>query len=263
MNEKRKGIILDDKMERYIELDTSYLPNYKRIKSIYKYEMPNINYFDEDNIKKRSDNFEVTSHMVVLVNDGNSSNPYFVINKDADVIKCMKVIRTDKQIKKPWCIELKSTSDGVTDYVECNKIYELDISKVTNIEYYVYEYNYSKVNKKYHDSLKCENDHNKKNHNNYEFGDILSVYGTKEKFVFICQSGRFIYTCSTDSYEMFTGINKIAKKSVVSKFDELKNTQKQMLLSKLNDALELDRCIPLKAKENVSRLVFKYKTNNS
>ena len=100
MNEKRKGIILDDKMERYIELDTSYLPNYKRIKSIYKYEMPNINYFDEDNIKKRSDNFEVTSHMVVLVNDGNSSNPYFVINKDADVIKCMKVIRTDKQIKK-------------------------------------------------------------------------------------------------------------------------------------------------------------------
>ena len=61
---------------------------------------------------------------------------------------------------------------------------------------------------------------------------------------------------------MFTGMKRITKENIVGKHDELDDEQKKKLLLRLERALELDKYIPQKAKEQVSVLVLKEKRKN-
>ena len=120
---------------------------------------------------------------------------------------------------------------------------------------------YSKV--RYSDNNKVnktnKNKKSKKNNIELSFGDILSIYGTKQKFIFICKTNRFIYTSLEGSEEIFTGIKRLTIENISSKYDELNSDKKQKLLSNLDKALELDKFIPQKAKESISSLVLKSK----
>lgn len=93
----------------------------------------------------------------------------------------------------------------------------------------------------------------------YSFGDILSCYGTKEKFIFICKRNRFVYTCPIGSEENFVGMKRLNDENIIEKYDELTKEQKYKLLLKLDRALEIGKFIPKKALDDISRLVLKLK----
>lgn len=115
---------------------------------------------------------------------------------------------------------------------------------------------------KHRNNTSKKNPDKSKNISKHRFGEVLSLYGTKEKLIYICKRGRFIYTCHMDSDDMFTGMKRITKENIVGKHDELDDEQKKKLLLRLERALELDKYIPQKAKEQVSVLVLKEKRKN-
>lgn len=106
-------------------------------------------------------------------------------------------------------------------------------------------------------SYKRTNKSNKKikNKTQYHFGDVLSLYGTKEKYIYVCKSNKFIYVCPLSCLEVFTGMKRITFENISSVYDVLNSYEKHILLRKLNNAFDLDKYIPVKAKKDIEKLL--------
>lgn len=246
---KRKGIIIDDPREYYMDISNfvnttvpkKYVDKDKK-KEAMVYKKENITYGMVVSVKETDNNLSLC-----LVTDRVNNN-----------LKVMGVKRFQAD-NLPYT-KLRSVAGKETDYLDFENVKEVDVNNVTDIEYFVPDKTLSTVLQKY------------KNHMNnkmkvkavvanpspsFKFGDILSLKDTKEKLIFICKRKKQIYTCSFSGMEIFSGMRKINKDLVLGKYDELLETDKKVLLDRLDRALNLDKYIPGNVKDKVSVLVKK------
>lgn len=249
MEKEGKGIILSNPMERYVELDHNYFYKIHKMNVISKSGRKI--YYDDENEKLIKP--EIDYNMVISSSEDNDCNLYFVIDRKNNELEVMLVKRTDEKMPRKIYKEIRKINDEVSDYVKFNEVKKINIAQSFNIEYfttlddysYIISINKNLINRK----------RNPKKNSKYEFGDVLSIYGVKDKCIFVCQNSRLIYTCSFDSFELFTGMNIYNEENVIDVYDKLDDTEKEKLLSKLKYASQNEEHIPRKAQVLVKKLV--------
>ena len=97
-------------------------------------------------------------------------------------------------------------------------------------------------------------DGNNKNRS-YEFGDILSLYGQKEKYVYLFQSGRFIYVLELSLLDEYNGMKRINPENIKDVYGSIDINRKKILLDNLKQAYEENKKIPTKSKESLIKLL--------
>lgn len=261
MEKKRKGLILSDPMERYIELDHSYWFINLSKKVIPKKDKPKDNkrktYSDLELNNRDLIRPEIDSCMVISMQENDSCHLYFVVDRNDNVLEVMPVIRTNEKASRKKHTIIRKTSDYGADYVKFDEIKKIIIKEDFNIEYYLTIDDRSRIIKLHKKFLNRKN--KPKSKISYEFGDVLSLHNTSEKIIFICVRDGLLYTCNINSDDMFTGLCRITKDKVVGKYDELNIFRKQKLLSNLERALELDNVIPKRVTDPVKKLVLENK----
>lgn len=253
MENKHKGIILCDPKERCMELDHSYFLRNLPGKVIHKYR------YDKNYVDSSYYNPKINKCMVIFSKNYNN-DLYLVLERNDNKIVVMRVIRTYERINNKYKY-LRKSSPYTYDYVICGKVQTLDVTDDFELDYFINYEDYTYVSNIYKRLLKNKNN-NKTSiilNNKFNFGDILSIHGSKEKLIFICERKDFVYVCHIGSDVFFTGMDRISKENIVEKYDQLSQEQGQKLLLKLADALELDKGIPEKVKKDVSVLVLKSK----
>ncbi len=253
MENERKGIILSNPMERYVEIDHNYFYKIHKMKVISKSGRKI--YYDEEDEKLIKP--EIDYNMVVSSFENNDCNLYFVIDRNNNELEVMPVKRTNEKMPRKIFEEIRKINDKVSDYVKFDEVKKVNLDQSFNVEYFTTLDDYSYMISRYKNLI--DKKQNPKKKSKYEFGDVLSLYGTSEKLIFVCARKRFIYTCSMDSIEMFNGMRRINDDNVVGKYDVLNYLQKEKLLSNLQKALELDKFIPNKIKNNVSMVLKRKK----
>lgn len=138
-------------------------------------------------------------------------------------------------------------SDPKERYVSINPVYHDYINPAKIIYKYEKLMDENDFGKKYKDG-------NNKNRS-YEFGDILSLYGQKEKYVYLFQSGRFIYVLELSLLDEYNGMKRINPENIKEVYGSIDINRKKILLDNLKQAYEENKKIPIKAKESLIKLL--------
>lgn len=138
-------------------------------------------------------------------------------------------------------------SDPKERYVSINPVYPDYINPAKIIYKYEKLMDGNDFGKKYKDG-------NNKNRS-YEFGDILSLYGQKEKYVYLFQSGRFIYVLELSLLDEYNGMKRINPENIKDVYGSIDINRKKILLDNLKQAYEENKKIPIKAKESLIKLL--------
>ena len=138
-------------------------------------------------------------------------------------------------------------SDPKERYVSINPVYHDYINPAKIIYKYEKLMDENDFGKKYKDG-------NNKNRS-YEFGDILSLYGQKEKYVYLFQSGRIIYVLELSRLDEYNGMKRINPENIKDVYGSIDINRKKILLDNLKQAYEENKKIPIKAKESLIKLL--------
>ncbi len=138
-------------------------------------------------------------------------------------------------------------SDPKERYVSINPVYHDYINPAKIICKYEKLMDENDFGKKYKDG-------NNKNRS-YEFGDILSLYGQKEKYVYLFQSGRFIYVLELSLLDEYNGMKRINPENIKDVYGSIDINRKKILLDNLKQAYEENKKIPTKSKESLIKLL--------
>lgn len=139
-------------------------------------------------------------------------------------------------------------SDSKERYISIKPVYPDYINPVKII--YKYE---ELLDEENHLDIKYEDD--KKKDESYNFGDILSLYGQKERYVYLFQSGRFIYVLELSFLDEYNGMKRINPENIKDVYGSIDINRKRILLNNLKQAYEENKKIPIKTKESLAKLL--------
>ncbi len=226
-------MITNDKREYYMEVDRNY---YNDIKTIYKYEdaicSNSVFYTDSKNIN-------IIEGAVVKKDDLN----YLIMKKDGNFLECVIVKRKDNRFNKNGYVKIMGNGTS-SDFVNLNNKYLIDADLA--------EYEYFIPTNLFHKIFNLYNKNDKKEEK-FKFGNIVYIDNSKQ--IVALQKGRFIYTCSIDSLELFRGFNRYSIDDMITEIGTLSKNQEEVLLKRIKNALTEGKHIPKKIKQDVKKLV--------
>ena len=226
-------MITNDKREYYMEVDRNY---YNDIKTIYKYEdaicSNSVFYTDSKNVN-------IIEGAVIKKGCLN----YLIMKKDGNFLECVIVKRKDNKFNKKGYVKIEDNG-SLASFIDLNKKYLID-ADLAKYEYFI-------PTNLFHEIFKLYKQNNEKDEK-LKFGNVVYINDSNQ--IVVLQKERFIYTCPLDSLEQFRGFNRYSTSDVIINIGALSKNQEEVLLKKLENALNEDKHILKKIKQDVKKLV--------
>lgn len=253
--EKRKGIILSNERERYVETNINYMyrdEDGEKVPFIHLYGR----YRGRNKIRyevcppKRAILFEIGD---IIYPFNNKEEKYYVFNNVDGKLLCLRFIpiRYYNNFGKKYR-KVRNFVDGKMYFVKCDEVIELDKN-----DFYIYECNLlyediKRIRKKVYSYEK-----KKRKEKKYNFGEVLSLKDSKEKVIFAFYVDENAYTCDLESLTFFCGLSKILPEQIYGLYDTLSIDDKECLIEKLNKYIKSNKYVDEDVKEQISKLTLK------
>ena len=262
--EKRKGIILSNERERYVETNINYMyrdEDGEKVPFIHLYGR----YKGKNKIRyefwppKRATLFEIGD---IIYPFNNKEEKYYVFNNADGKLLCLRFIpirHYNNSVKKYK--KVRNYVDGKMYFAKCDEVIELDID-----EFYIYECSLlyedvrcirRKVNSYIKKKKRIEKAERGKK---YNFGEILSLQNSKNNFIFVFYIDDNAYTCDSESLTFFCGLSKILPEQIYGTYDSLSIDDKEILIEKLNKYIQSNKYVDKDIKEQINKLILKNKS---
>lgn len=88
----------------------------------------------------------------------------------------------------------------------------------------------------------------------YQYADVLSIKGSKNKIIYITKSNKKIYYVTYDDIDFFRGISRIDKTNVITKYSRLSDYEIEKLTKKISMFLGLEK--ERFTDKNLNELIF-------